>query len=72
MKGCIIYFSGTGNTEYVARAIKQELQIAIYSVTPTRFLKIQVLKTNMIFTFLELPFMLKCFHRFIQNGLKNI
>ncbi|ABN54165.1 MAG TPA: 4Fe-4S ferredoxin [Hungateiclostridium thermocellum] len=24
MKGCIIYFSGTGNTEYVARAIKQE------------------------------------------------
>jgi len=24
------------------------------------------------FTFLELPFMLKCFHRFIQNGLKNI
>jgi len=26
MKGCIIYFSGTGNTEYVARAINKNLQ----------------------------------------------
>ena len=24
MKGCIVYFSGTGNTEFVAKAIKNE------------------------------------------------
>jgi len=27
MKGCIVYFSATGNTEYVAKAIKNEFEV---------------------------------------------
>jgi len=64
--------SGTGNTEYVARAIKQEFANSNILCDTYEVSKNSGFEDKYDFYVFGAPIYAEMFHRFIQNGLKNI